>query len=114
MLHRKLKWYPLFEHVSDLEALFGIRDTVVYRSMFGEVLLARSEGSYFAYRNRCPHQNKPLNDCWIEDAKIVCPFHRYRYSMEDGKGHGMCLERYELRIDEQGVFLGKEGWVLFG
>lgn len=112
-LKRKIKWVPLIESEKALLELFGIRNTVVHRTMFGTVLLVRNGNDVFAFQNKCPHQNKPMDGCWIENGSIVCPFHQYRYSLETGRGHGLYLEKYELQITDQGVFLGKEGWSLF-
>lgn len=113
MLSRKVKWYPLFETKQQLEDLFIVRSTVVHRSMFGEALLVKNGNDYYAFQTTCPHQNKPLDTCKISEGYVVCPFHQYHFSLEDGRGHGLYLDKYELRIDERGVFLGKEGWSLF-
>lgn len=109
----KLKWYPLFESLEAMEEEFKGKDTLVHRTMFGEVLLIKNNLEYLAFKNKCPHQGKPLNDCWIENNEIVCPFHQYHYSIENGRGQGLYLEKYELRIDEKGVFLGKESFSIF-
>ena len=113
MLSRKLKWYPLFDDRKDLDALFVSKPTVVHRTLFGEVLLVKTIDEFHAFKNRCPHQNKPLNACWLEDDQIVCPFHRYHFSVENGRGHGTSMEKYELRFENGKVEIGKEVWSLF-
>jgi nitrite reductase/ring-hydroxylating ferredoxin subunit len=113
MLRRKLKWYKLFENVQELDALFSYRPSAVYRSMFGEVLLVKHESEYAAFRNKCPHQGKSMEGCRVIGDSVVCPFHHYHFSLQHGRGHGLYLDKYELRIDEDGVYLGKEGWSWF-
>lgn len=113
MFGRKIKWSQLFENVEELENLFAGKSTVVHKSVFGQILFVKNESGYHAFENKCPHQNKPLNDCWIEDNQIVCPFHQYHYSIENGRGHGMYIDKYELKIEDGKVKLGKEGWSLF-
>ena len=113
MLSKKLKWYPLFENQQQLDDLFVGRRTVVHRSMFGEALLVKSGDRYYAFKNKCPHQNKPLDDCTLQDEHVVCNYHRYHFSLEDGRGHGLCLDKYQIKIEEGRVFLGKEVWSLF-
>jgi len=76
-------------------------------------LLVKKEKTLHAFKNRCPHQNKPLNGCSIKDEVIICPFHKYQYSIRDGKGHGMCLEKYPTKIEEDKFYVGKEKWSLF-
>ena len=113
MFGRKIKWHHLFESTEALEAVFHGRSTCIHTSLFGSVLLVKTQGNYYAFKPVCPHQNKPLTACSIEEDHVVCPFHHYRFSLKTGRGHGMYLEQYALRIDEKGVFLGKEGWSLF-
>lgn len=113
MLSRKLKWYTIAENREDFDELFVLKNTVVHKSIFGEVLLIKHNSSYLAFKNKCPHQGNPLNDCWVEKDTVVCPFHQYHFSLENGRGHGMYLEKYELKFEDNGVFLGKEGWSLF-
>jgi nitrite reductase/ring-hydroxylating ferredoxin subunit len=113
VIRKKLKWYPLFENQEQLEELFMGKNAAIHRSMFGTVLLAKSNGEFYAFKNKCPHQNKPLEDCTIENGNVVCSFHRYHFSLEDGRGHGLCLDKYELKIENDQVFLGKEVWSLF-
>ncbi|OIJ65485.1 Rieske (2Fe-2S) protein [Streptomyces mangrovisoli] len=33
---------------------------------------------------RCPHAGAPLQDGWLYHGAVVCPWHRYRFSPEDG------------------------------
>jgi nitrite reductase/ring-hydroxylating ferredoxin subunit len=113
MLSRKLKWYPLFETKKEFENLFAGKNTVVHRSFFGEVLFVKNDAGYHAFKNRCPHQNKPLNGCWTDDNHIVCPFHKYHFNIESGQGHGTYIEKYELRFLEGKVEIGKDVWSLF-
>jgi nitrite reductase/ring-hydroxylating ferredoxin subunit len=113
MFGMKLKWYLLFETQAALEDYFAGKNAVVHRSMFGEVLLLKEGDKFYAFKNKCPHQGKPLDACWIDKGSVVCPFHQYHFSLETGRGHGLYLDKYDLRIDEKGVFLGKEVWSLF-
>lgn len=108
MFRKKLKWYRYFESKEELDALFLINHSAVYQNMFGEVLFIKEGDEYHAFKNKCPHQNKPLNGCTIHDGHIVCPFHHYHYSLNDGRGHGLYVDKYALKIDESGVFVGKE------
>lgn len=113
MLSKKLKWYLLFEDQQEMEDLFGVKPAIVHRTMFGEVLLVKNKNEFSAFKNKCPHQGKSLEDCWIENDKVVCPFHQYHYSIENGRGQGLYLEKYELKFENKQVFIGKEVWSLF-
>lgn len=113
MFGRKLKWYILFENEEDFENLFVGKTAVVHRGPFGEVLFVKNKSEYHAFKNKCPHQNKPLNGCSTEDNRIVCPFHRHSYSIENGQGHGTYVHKYEFKIEGGKVKVGKEVWSLF-
>lgn len=67
----------------------------------------------YAFKNRCPHQNKSLAGCKVHEGHVVCPVHQYSFSLEDGRGHGLYLENYPIEYRENGVFVGIEKWSLF-
>ena len=110
MFKRIIKWRKIFESKEELFEYFGTKSTVVFKNAFGEILLAREGENYYAFQNKCPHQNKPLNGCKIHEGAIICPWHKYAFSCETGQGHGMYLQQYPLKFEEDGVFIGKEGW----
>ena len=113
MFKKKVRWYQIFENEESLQEGFLNKNSKLYKGLFGEAILIRSNGSYYAYKNKCPHQNKSLEGCKVEDDAIVCPFHSYKFSLNDGRGHGLCLDKYQFKVTSEGVFLGKEGWSLF-
>lgn len=113
MLSKKLKWYPLFASKEELEQQFYGKATAVCNSLYGEFLLVKQSDSVLAFSNRCPHQNKPLDNCRVENNAIVCPFHQYAFSCVDGKGMGLYLEKYPLEFRVSGVYIGIEKWQLF-
>ena len=114
MFNRVLKWQKIFETKDDLMNHFGTKSTVVYKNAFGEILLAREGDHFYAFQNKCPHQNKSLVGASIDGGYIVCPWHKYGFSCETGRGNGLYLEKYPLKFEEDGVYLGKERWTLFG
>lgn len=113
MFGKKLRWYRIFNDEFELLEAFIGRNSVLHKSMFGEVLLVQTEGNYYAFKNKCPHQGKSLEGCSINGGNIVCPYHRYAFSLDDGRGHGLYVDKYEFRIDETGVYVGKMVWTLF-
>lgn len=49
------------------------------------VLLARTAGDVFAYRNACPGTPLPLDDGAVEEDVLVCPWHGCRFSLRGGR-----------------------------
>ncbi len=113
MLRKKLKWYRLFGTIEDLEVCLAGKRVAKHQTAFGTYMIGKDAGQYVAFSAKCPHQNKPLDDCQVKDGHVVCPYHQYQFSLEHGRGHGLYLERYPLRIDQSGVFIGVEKWTFF-
>lgn len=112
MFSRKIQWYYLFDE-DELKSKFLLGDTYIHKGMFGEVLLVKQVNEYYAFKSKCPHQNKSLEGCAIDDGMVVCPHHRYGFSLENGRGQGLYLDKYELKFENGGVYLGKEKWAIF-
>ena len=112
MLSKKIKWIKVFDSLQDLDHRF-IVDHFCYSSNGLDILFIRSEGKILAFKNRCPHQNKPMVGCKVTDGRVVCPYHQYAFSLEDGKGHGLYLEKYPIEERSEGVFVGIEKWSFF-
>lgn len=113
MFNFRIKWTQVFDSLSALEQQFGDKNICVTTSGFGEILWVRSENELHAFKNKCPHQNKPLNDCWISEGNVVCPFHRYHFKLEDGRGHQTSMYKFELKIEDGAVWIGKEVFRIF-
>lgn len=80
------------------------------------------EGKLYATSTHCPHAGEDLSYGYVNpDGKLVCPVHRYCYSLENGRGcegQGDYLENYPVKIEKGEVFIGiagfwervKQGW----
>ena len=49
-----------------------------------DVCLANSEGKLSAVDNWCPHRHGPLGQGWLEDGKVVCPWHAWGFDLATG------------------------------
>ncbi len=114
MLKFRVKWRVAFASLEVLNTAFGDQQTCVVPGPFGEVLWIRVKNEIHAYKNKCPHQNKPLTDCWLEENHIVCPFHQYHFDIENGRGHQTSMYKYEVKTEDNKVWIGKEVLHLFG
>ena len=113
MLNFKTKWKIAYDSLEALNQKFVGFNHFVDRSPFGEVLWVKDESGLHAFKNKCPHQNKPLNNCKISEGHVVCPFHQYHFSIETGRGHGDSLYKFEVKIEDEKVWIGKEIFSLF-
>lgn len=113
MFKYKIKWVIAFESLAALESQFAVRQTAVVPSQFGKILWVKHKDGFHAFKNKCPHQNKPMDQCWIDGGEIICPFHRFHFSIEDGRGMGSGMFKYECKVEDGRVWIGKEKLVLF-
>ncbi len=72
------------------------------------VAVFRDQGKIHALLGRCPHANGALGLGWIEDGEVVCPLHRWRFKLENGRCstvRGESVHRFRSEIR------GEEVWV---
>jgi nitrite reductase/ring-hydroxylating ferredoxin subunit len=59
--------------------------------------------------DRCPHAGGSLGQGWVEDGEVVCPLHRWRFKLADGRCttmRGQGVHRFPAEVR------GEELWVL--
>jgi len=67
------------------------------------VAIYRVGEEVYALSGRCPHANGPLGHGWLEDGEVVCPLHRWRFRLSDGRCttmHGQDVHRFACEIRE--------------
>jgi len=47
--------------------------------------VANVNGEFYAMDNECPHRGGPLGQGMIEDGKVVCPWHGWRWDPKTGQ-----------------------------
>jgi nitrite reductase/ring-hydroxylating ferredoxin subunit/uncharacterized membrane protein len=66
------------------------------------VALVRHGGRIFAIGARCSHMGGPLDEGWLLNGGLVCPWHGSRYDLETGQpldGPSTCPQpRYDVRV----------------
>ena len=65
------------------------------------VCLANVDGTAAAVDNVCPHRAGPLAEGWIEEGRIVCPWHAWGFDLKTGecKEERSQVKVYPLRED---------------
>lgn len=69
------------------------------------VAIYRVDGELYAISNLCPHAFGPLDQGFIEEGRVTCPWHGWSFplSLEGAPNDG--LPRYRLRIEKGEVQL---------
>lgn len=65
------------------------------------VLIAKIDGTYHAYNDRCPHAASPLSTGRLRRGAIMCPLHGARFDLATGNCAGgpyPPLRRFDLRV----------------
>lgn len=82
-----------------------------------KVCLARYQDKLFACAAKCPHAGGLMSAGFVDSlGNIVCPLHRYRFSLDRGRnvsGEGYYLKTYPVEIREDGIYVGFEAGGLF-
>ncbi len=66
------------------------------------ICLANVEGKLSAIGNICPHRLGPLGGGWIEDGKVLCPWHAWAFDVETGEADAPETGRvrvYPLKVE---------------
>lgn len=68
----------------------------------GVAVVVRVGDDVCAYRNRCLHQDSPLDGGWVRDGTLTCPLHFWRYDAATGRltVGDRALERFPVTIEE--------------
>jgi NAD(P)H-dependent nitrite reductase small subunit len=70
----------------------------------------RAGEKIIALTDRCPHAGGSLGQGWIEEREVVCPLHRWRFNLHDGRcstmrGQGVHRFAAEIRQDQVWVLV---------
>ncbi|MEQ1553485.1 MAG: Rieske 2Fe-2S domain-containing protein [Ferruginibacter sp.] len=82
-----------------------------------KVCLVLRENNIYACATKCPHAGGKMSAGYIDTlGNIVCPLHRYKFSIMSGRnvsGEGYFLKTYKIEHRESGVFIGFENDGMF-
>jgi nitrite reductase (NADH) small subunit len=59
-----------------------------------KVGLFRTPEGLFAINNVCPHRGAPLNDGFVHNGAVTCPWHQWDFKLNDGT----CVNVPNVRI----------------
>ena len=108
-------WHKIADHINEID--FAQNNIAVAEVTGKKICIARFNDKIFAVAFKCPHAGGILADGHIDAlGHIVCPLHRYKYSLENGRnvsGEGYYLKHWPVETREDGVFVGFESGGIF-
>lgn len=110
MAAKTTKWYKVAD---SLEAIEWNQNNLALAEAGGKkITLARKGNQLFACAHTCPHASGTLADGFIDAVgNIVCPLHRYRFNLVNGRnvsGEGYYLKTFAVEQRDAGIFVGFE------
>ena len=115
----KYTWYKIADHINEL--IFSDNNIAVADMKGNKICVAKFKEKVFAFAYKCPHAGGILADGYVDVlGNVVCPLHRYKYSLENGRnvsGEGYYLKHWPVELRDDGVYAGKEesgglfGWL---
>jgi 3-phenylpropionate/trans-cinnamate dioxygenase ferredoxin subunit len=74
-----------------------------------KICVGRYNGNLYAFSYTCPHASGLMSNGYIDAlGNVVCPLHRYKFSMANGRnvsGEGYHLKNWKVEVREEGVFV---------
>ncbi|PWK78907.1 nitrite reductase/ring-hydroxylating ferredoxin subunit [Mucilaginibacter oryzae] len=73
------------------------------------ICLVSFESKLYATAARCPHAGADMSEGLCVRRMIVCPYHRYTYNLETGKGgegQNDFIATYPVEVRDDGVYIG--------
>ena len=72
------------------------------------IALFHVKNEYYAIANFCLHRGGPLADGILDDYRVTCPWHGWKYDVRDGSFNvipTLKVKTYPVRHREDGVFV---------
>ena len=111
MLEKKHNWHKIADHINELK--FADNNIAIAQVNGKKICIGKYNKALFAFAYKCPHAGGVLADGYIDAlGNIVCPLHRYKYNMQNGRnvsGEGYYLKHWPVEIREDSVYVGMEG-----
>lgn len=105
---KQYEWHKIAESEADIG--FSANGLAELEVVGKKVCIARYEQNLRACAHQCPHAGAKLHQGYLDpQGNIVCPLHRYKFSLKNGlniSGEGYFLKTHPLEIREEGVFIG--------
>jgi nitrite reductase/ring-hydroxylating ferredoxin subunit len=114
--NKKYIWHKIAESLAEINLSANNLATVTVNNK--TICIALHKNQLFACTHKCPHAGGSMADGHIDAlGNIVCPLHRYKFSLQNGRntgGEGYYLKTFKVEMRDNGIFIGLEENNLFG
>ncbi|MFN3916451.1 MAG: Rieske (2Fe-2S) protein [Flavobacteriales bacterium] len=113
MFTRKIRWHKLADSFGQLYERVPPNKPLALSVAGKNLIVCRHEEKLSVLIDKCPHMGYRLYQGRCENGKIICPYHRYAFSLEDGMGPGLGLDTFPLEERENGLYVGISYFSIF-
>jgi 3-phenylpropionate/trans-cinnamate dioxygenase ferredoxin subunit len=110
MAEKKYTWHKIADHINEIS--FSENKIAVAELNGKQICIGKFQEEVFAFAFKCPHAGGILADGHIDSlGNIVCPLHRYKYNMQNGRnvsGEGYYLKHWPVETRQDGIYVGVE------
>jgi 3-phenylpropionate/trans-cinnamate dioxygenase ferredoxin subunit len=102
-------WHQLFQSLIEAEKTIPVN--TLRGAYIGDkkICIVNNQHTFYAVSDLCPHQRASLSKGFLNSfGEIICPLHQYRFNLKSGQesdNRSDFLERYTIRVDDEGVFV---------
>ena len=108
MNEQKYTWHKIADNINEID--FGSNNIAVVELNGKKICIGKFNETIFAFAYQCPHAGGILAEGYIDAlGNIVCPIHRYKYDMKNGRnvsGEGYYLKHWPVEIRDNGSLCG--------
>src|SRR5215203_5614017 len=102
LMNHKYSWHKIAAHINELD--FSRNNIAVTEAKGKKICIGKYNQGLFAFAFKCPHAGGFLSDGYIDAlGNVVCPLHKYKYSIQDGRntsGEGYYLKHWPVEQRE--------------
>lgn len=110
MSDNKTRWVKIADSIEELD--FAANNLTEIKAEEKTICIGKYNNEVFAFAAKCPHASGRLCDGFIDAlGNVVCPLHRYKYSMKNGRnvsGEGYYLKHWAVELRDDGVYVELE------
>ncbi len=108
MSEKKYNWHKIAE--SGAAIPWQMNRLAIMEIAGKTITLSEFEGKIYACAHKCPHAGGVMANGFVDaTGNIVCPLHRYRFKLDNGRnssGEGYYLKTYPIETRSDGLYLG--------
>ncbi|HTB52832.1 MAG TPA: Rieske 2Fe-2S domain-containing protein [Ferruginibacter sp.] len=107
-MEKKYSWHKIAETINEIS--FNANGLAEVQVDGKTICVALKDNKLQGCAQKCPHASALLVDGYVDAAgNIVCPLHRYKFSLQNGRnvsGEGYFLKLFPVETRADGIFVG--------